>query len=331
MGPPTPLLLRHTPLAPPLSWARRDSGVVTLHRAVPTVGSPGPQDDWAADVIVERAAGRVVVLKRVMSPAIADVVVDAPWPVPGTPHYSVYIVSPGSFNAMPYVGGSLVVGSVRVDVVSAGHTGARRNGAAVRASPRWCSQSRGLRGRRGRPARGSVPPRTVDPGRIIRCRFPAGRPRVHRAWATANGHHRYGDLYHGGHVSGSYRSHREHGQRNAAAGNPDPASAVRGHPTRSRLLRPNPGQGRADGSDPRRSISRFGGRMASSETRAGRQAPSSRTTRPRASTATRMPSVASFSTTSCRCRSPASAIGTSRSGCNASMGRAAKARSRRCR
>ena len=123
MGPATPLQLRHTPLAPPLSWARRDSGVVTLHRAVPTAGSPEPTEDWAADVIVERAAGRVVVLKRLMPPAVTDVVVADPWPVPGTSHYSTYVVSPGWFDASAYVGGSLVVGSVRVDIDSAGAPG----------------------------------------------------------------------------------------------------------------------------------------------------------------------------------------------------------------
>ena len=123
MGPPTPLQLRHTPLAPPLSWARRDGGVVTLHRAVPTAGSPGPQDDWAPDVIVERAAGKVVVIKRLAAPAIVDVVVDDPWPVPGTSQYSVHIVSPGWFDASAFVGGSLLVGTVRVDIVSAGPPG----------------------------------------------------------------------------------------------------------------------------------------------------------------------------------------------------------------
>ena len=132
--------------------------------------------------------------------------------------------------------------------------GAGRNGAAVRAGPRWRSQSRGLRGRRGRPARDPSHPGLSVPGRIIRCRLSARRPRVHRAGAAAIGHHRYRDLHHGGHVPGSYRSHREHGQRNAAAGNPDPATTVRGDPTRSRLLRTDPGQGRADGSGPRRSI-----------------------------------------------------------------------------
>jgi hypothetical protein len=123
MGPPTPLQLRHTPVAPPLSWARRDGGVVTLRRAIPKIGSPGPQEDWAPDVIVQRAAGRVIVLKRLMSPALAEVVFDDPWPVPGTTEYLVHIVAPVSFNASPYLRGSLIVGSVRAGIVSAGPPG----------------------------------------------------------------------------------------------------------------------------------------------------------------------------------------------------------------
>jgi hypothetical protein len=123
MSPATPLQLRHTPLAPPLSMARRDGGAVTLRRAIPKVGSPGPQEDWAPDVIVQRAAGRVIVLKRLMTPAIVDIVFDDPWPVPGSAEYLVHVVAPVSFNASPYVGGSLVVGSVRAEIVSAGPPG----------------------------------------------------------------------------------------------------------------------------------------------------------------------------------------------------------------
>ena len=123
VGPATPLQLRHIPLPPPLSWARRDGGVVTLHRAIPVAGSPGPQEDWAADVIVRRAAGRVIVLKRVVTPSIADVVVDDPWPVPGRSDYRVHIVDPVGFDASAYVGGSLIVGSVRAEINSAGAPG----------------------------------------------------------------------------------------------------------------------------------------------------------------------------------------------------------------
>ena len=128
-GPPSPwspatsLQLRHTPLAPPLRMAGRDGGVVTLSRAIPKVGLPGPQEDWAPGVIVQRAAGRVTVLKRLTTPAVADVVFDDPWQVPGSTEYLVHVVGPVSFDASAYVGGSMVVGSVRAEILSAAPPG----------------------------------------------------------------------------------------------------------------------------------------------------------------------------------------------------------------
>ena len=68
---------------------------------------------------MQRAAGKVIVLRRLMTPAMVDVVFDDPWQVPGSAEYLVHIVAPVSFDASAYVGGSLVVGSVRAEILNA--------------------------------------------------------------------------------------------------------------------------------------------------------------------------------------------------------------------
>src|SRR5262249_44115760 len=72
--PPTPLLLRHEPIAPPLESARYASGVAHIQRAVGRPGVP----DWQPDPIVKHAGGQIQVYRRTVKPRVANVTVSGP-------------------------------------------------------------------------------------------------------------------------------------------------------------------------------------------------------------------------------------------------------------
>lgn len=120
---PTPLELRHSPTPPPLAWARLMGGTVILQRAVPDPFASetdpiGPDEDWMPDAIVERD-GQVQVLRRLGLGETVDVTVADPWPVGGGGEHSVLVTGPPGFDASGFVGGTLIVGRVRVRVESA--------------------------------------------------------------------------------------------------------------------------------------------------------------------------------------------------------------------
>lgn len=100
--PPTPLILRHEPMAPPLESGRYEANVTRLQRAVGRLGVP----DWQVDPIVRQSGGQVYVYRRTVKPRVAEVGINVPFPVsPGRYRASVT----GAAALSDFIGGTLTV------------------------------------------------------------------------------------------------------------------------------------------------------------------------------------------------------------------------------
>lgn len=113
--PPTPLILRHEPMAPPLESGHCGAHVTRLQRAVGRLGVP----DWQADPIVRQSGGQVYVYRRTVKPRVAEVTISLPVPVsPGLYRASVT----GAAQLSDFVGGSLTVGGFTDTIDAVGAT-----------------------------------------------------------------------------------------------------------------------------------------------------------------------------------------------------------------
>lgn len=107
---PAPLTLFHAPTPPVLATARVTGGQIRLDVAPPAPGA----SVWEPDEIVQRAAGELVVYRRVRGPVRADVTVSSPQPAGARYDVSVSGIPTGA----DFTGGQLLVGGVSFTVLA---------------------------------------------------------------------------------------------------------------------------------------------------------------------------------------------------------------------